>query len=133
MPVAPAATCTQVSSTATLHVHPVSVDTVSATTPASAETVVFAAETMYLHGAASCETPTWNPLTSMTPRRKAGCGFVSTRYAIVPLPCPDFADVSAIHVVDVVADHVQSRVVVIAISPVAPAADAVGMALSTVT
>ena len=58
----------------------------------------------------------------MVPRRADGCGLASTRYATVPLPCPDVPEVNEIQFEEVDADHVQSRVVSIETWPVPPAA-----------
>jgi hypothetical protein len=79
LPLAPETTWTQASSTAAVHVQPTSVSTLSVTVPPPAGTVEFAGETTNLHGAGSCETAIWVPLTSSMPRRDAGCPFASTR------------------------------------------------------
>jgi hypothetical protein len=86
LPVPPAVTWTHGSPIDAVHVQPVSVEMVSVTMPPSAGTAAFVGETLNLHGAASCDTATCDPLMSIAARRETGCAFASTRYTSVPLP-----------------------------------------------
>jgi hypothetical protein len=61
------------------HEQPVSVSTESVTVPPFAETAVFAGETLYRHGAASCVTVTWILLTSTIAWRGVGSALALTR------------------------------------------------------
>jgi hypothetical protein len=78
--------------------------------------------TVNRHGAASCVMSAVASFTVTTPWRGDGSTLPSTRYDNAASPCPLGDDISEIHDVDVDADHVQSRLVLIVSVPAAPVA-----------
>jgi hypothetical protein len=82
------------------------------TDPPVGGTVALDGVKLYRHGAGSWAMVRLVSLTATVPVRCAGSAFGETAYVIDALPCPDAGAARAIQDALLVADHVQSRVVV---------------------
>ena len=103
-----------------VHVHPVTVATVTLALAALAETVWLSGAMVNWQGAASCMTRTRLSLTTISPSRMAGAGFAPARNSTVPLPWPEVGERSVIQFTGVVTVQAHSGCAVTVTAPVPP-------------